>query len=32
LIGAEDRASILDDLRRYVTLITATFPIERNSE
>jgi len=28
LIGDEERASILNDLRRYVTLITATFPID----
>lgn len=28
LLGAEERASILNDLRRYVTLITATFPVD----
>ena len=28
LIGEDERASILNDLRRYMTLITATFPID----
>ncbi|HVU10635.1 MAG TPA: MarR family transcriptional regulator [Phototrophicaceae bacterium] len=32
LIPAEDRASILHDLRRYVSLITATFPVENSPE
>lgn len=32
LIPAQDRASILADLTRYVTLITATFPIEETPE
>jgi DNA-binding MarR family transcriptional regulator len=32
LIGDEERAAILDDLRRYVTLITATFPVGGDSE
>lgn len=27
LIPADERANILDELRRYVTLITATFPV-----
>ena len=27
LIPSEERSAILDDLRRYVTLITATFPV-----
>jgi DNA-binding MarR family transcriptional regulator len=31
LIGDEERASILNDLRRYVTLITATFPVDDSS-
>ena len=31
LIGDEERASILNDLRRYVTLITATFPVNDSS-
>lgn len=32
LIGDDERASILDDLRRYMALITAIFPVEGNSE
>ncbi|MEP7293222.1 MAG: MarR family transcriptional regulator, partial [Chloroflexota bacterium] len=32
LIPADERASILDDLRRYVTLITATFPIPTSTD
>ncbi len=32
LIPAQERASILDDLRRYVTLIIATIPIEETPE
>ncbi len=31
LIPADERASILDELRRYVTLITATFPIDEQT-
>ena len=32
LIAAPERASILDELRRYVNLITATFPVDENPE
>lgn len=32
LVGDEERASILDDLRRYMVLITSIFPVEANSE
>ncbi|MCC6804590.1 MAG: MarR family transcriptional regulator [Anaerolineae bacterium] len=32
LIGDEDRAAILNDLRRYMTLITSIFPFEGNGE
>lgn len=32
LIGDNERASILDDLRRYMTLITSIFSFENDSE
>lgn len=32
LVGENERAAILDDLRRYMALITAIFPVAESSE